>query len=100
MQPLENIHILTLAINLPGPLAVARLRQMGATVVKVEPPGGDPLSFAKPDWYRELHEGVEILPLDLKEKDHRDELNRQLERADLLMTATRPAALARLGLSW
>jgi alpha-methylacyl-CoA racemase len=100
MLPLENLHVVTLAINLPGPLAVARLREMGAAVVKIEPPDGDPLSFAKPEWFRELHEGVEILRLNLKDAKDRAELERRLEQADLLITANRPAALARLGLSW
>ena len=49
MQPLDNVRVLTLAVNLPGPLAVTRLRQLGAAVVKVEPPAGDPLSQILPD---------------------------------------------------
>jgi crotonobetainyl-CoA:carnitine CoA-transferase CaiB-like acyl-CoA transferase len=100
MLPLEDIRILTTAINLPGPLALARLRQLGAEVVKVEPPDGDPLHAAQPDWYRELHEGVEIISLNLKEPDARTELDQRLEQADLFVTATRLAALARLGLAW
>jgi len=100
MRPLENVQVLTLAINLPGPLAVSRLRQMGAAVVKVEPPGGDPLASANPEWYRELHEGVTLDRLNLKDPNDRRALGRQLETADLFVTATRPAALSRLGLSW
>jgi crotonobetainyl-CoA:carnitine CoA-transferase CaiB-like acyl-CoA transferase len=100
MLPLENIQILTLAINLPGPLAVARLRQMGASVVKIEPPDGDPLEFAKPQWYRELHDGIKVMRLDLKTAPDRKQLNELLSQARLLITATRPAALARLELSW
>jgi crotonobetainyl-CoA:carnitine CoA-transferase CaiB-like acyl-CoA transferase len=100
MCALEKIRVLTLAINLPGPLAVARLRQLGAAVVKIEPPDGDPLSFAKPEWYRELHDGVQISRLNLKDENDRRTVDQYLEQADLLITATRPAALARLGLSW
>jgi crotonobetainyl-CoA:carnitine CoA-transferase CaiB-like acyl-CoA transferase len=100
MRPLENMRVVTLAVNLPGPLAVARLRQLGANIIKIEPPDGDPLSRAHPEWYRELHDGVEILTLNLKENEGRARLHECLERCDLLLTATRPAALARLGLSW
>jgi alpha-methylacyl-CoA racemase len=100
MQPLQGIRVVTLAVNLPGPLAVARLHQLGALVVKVEPSDGDPLSRVAPDWYRALHQDFVIIKLNLKESAERDRLVERLERADLLVTATRPAALARLGLSW
>jgi crotonobetainyl-CoA:carnitine CoA-transferase CaiB-like acyl-CoA transferase len=100
MKPLENIRVLTLAVNLPGPLAAARLHQLGAAVVKVEPPGGDALAHVSPDWYRELHEGQEIIRLNLKDAADRARLDTWLSQADLLLTATRPAALRRLGLAW
>jgi crotonobetainyl-CoA:carnitine CoA-transferase CaiB-like acyl-CoA transferase len=100
MGPAEGIRVLTLAVNLPGPLAVAQLRQSGATVVKVEPPGGDPLARASPQWYEALHQGQTILTLDLKQPAGRAQLEPRLAEADLLVTATRPAALRRLGLDW
>ena len=100
MQPLRDVRVLTLAVNLPGPLAAARLRQLGAVVVKVEPPQGDPLETARAGWYRRLHEGVEILRLNLKVPQDQARLHDELTRADLLLTSTRPAALRRLGLSW
>ena len=56
MKPLDNIRVLTLACNLPGPAAVNRLRELGATVVKGEPPGGDGLASGSPAWYRALHQ--------------------------------------------
>jgi crotonobetainyl-CoA:carnitine CoA-transferase CaiB-like acyl-CoA transferase len=100
MKPIEGIRILTLAINLPGPLAAAQLHRLGATVVKVEPPSGDPLAHARPHWYEQLHQGQEILRLDLKETEGRGQLEHRLGEADLLLTATRPASLERLGVSW
>jgi crotonobetainyl-CoA:carnitine CoA-transferase CaiB-like acyl-CoA transferase len=100
MQILQNIQVLSLAINLPGPLAVARLKALGARVRKIEPPGGDPLQRAAPDWYRLLHQGIEIRRLNLKDAEGRVRLNDFLEQAELLLTASRPAALERLGLAW
>ncbi|HEV3202809.1 MAG TPA: CoA transferase [Gemmataceae bacterium] len=100
MKPLQDIRVLTGALNLPGPVACARLFQMGATITKVEPPQGDPLEQGKLKWYRELHRGVEIIRLNLKDPQDRSRLDPLLEKTDLLVTATRPAALARLGLSW
>lgn len=98
--PLSGLRVLSLAVNVPGPVAAARLRSLGATVLKVEPPAGDPLAEVSPAWYRALHEGVEVTMLDLKSADGRERLEPMLADADLLVTATRPAGLARLGLGW
>lgn len=96
--PLEGIRVVSLAINLPGPAAAARLRQLGAEVVKVEPPSGDPLAFGVPDYYARLTEGQQVMTVDLK--DDLTPVWSLLETADLLVTSSRPAALARLGLDW
>jgi alpha-methylacyl-CoA racemase len=98
--PLSGLKIVSLAINLPGPFAVGRLRDLGASVTKIEPPEGDPLARGCPEWYRALHENVVVLRLDLKVPADRERLNPILADADLLLTSSRPAALDRLGLSW
>jgi len=100
MKPLDNIRIVTLALNLPGPVAVARLVQWGAAATKIEPPTGDFLAQAAPDWYRALHQGQEVVRLDLKNAGERARLDLYLQEADLLITSNRLAALERLGLAW
>lgn len=100
MKLLDGIRVLNLAINLPGPAAARRLQQLGAQVVKIEPPSGDPMKNCNPKWYYEMNGGQEILTMDLKSPGDREILNRNLEKTDLLITATRPAALERLGLGW
>lgn len=95
--PLHGLTVLSLALNLPGPLAAAALREGGARVVKVEPPGGDPFSVLAPEWYAELTQGVEVTTLDLKTAQGQAALHARLAGADLLLTSSRPAALARLG---
>jgi len=97
-QPLKGVRVVTLALNLPGPAAARRLRQLGARVIKVEPPGGDPMAEYHADWYRDLAAGQQVLRLDLKATRDRERLGRLLSKADLLLTAQRPAALGRLGL--
>ena len=97
---LRGVQVLTLAVNLPGPAAASRLRDIGAHVVKVEPPGGDPLARICPGYYGELSSGQEVVRLDLKDGRDRASLDDLLEGTDLLLTASRPAALGRLGLSW
>lgn len=98
MKPLEGLRVVTLALNLPGPVACARLRDWGARVTKVEPPSGDPLEQYCADWYHRLREGMELERIDLKAEGGRRQLAALLDDADLLVTAQRPSALARLGL--
>jgi alpha-methylacyl-CoA racemase len=100
MLPLNGFAIVTLAANVPGPVACARLCALGARVVKVEPPAGDPLEAYAPGWYRELVEGHEVVRLDLKNAGDRERLDGLLAGADLLLTSSRLAALERLGLGW
>jgi alpha-methylacyl-CoA racemase len=92
--------MVSIALNVPGPMAAARLRDLGATVVKLEPPDGDPLSGFQPAWYAQLHEGMSVETCDLKSESGRARCTALLEHADLLLTSQRPTALARLGLDW
>ena len=98
MNLLHGLRIVTTALNLPGPAACARLRDLGAHVAKIEPPAGDPFEAFCPSWYRRLHEGVEVGRLDLKSETGQRAMTKLLAGADLLVTAQRPSALARLGL--
>jgi crotonobetainyl-CoA:carnitine CoA-transferase CaiB-like acyl-CoA transferase len=100
MQTLGGIRIVTTAVNVPGPVAVAMLRVKGAAVVKVEPLAGDPLSWWAPKWYSELCAGVEVVRLDLKSPEGRTRMHEWLAAADLLVTSSRLESLERLGLSW
>ena len=96
--PLRGLRVVTLAVNVPGPAAAARLREFGASVVKVEPPSGDPLAHSNPAWYEALAVGQEVVRLDLKDDADRARLDEHLVEADVLLTSSRPAALRRLGL--
>ncbi len=98
--PLTGTRVVSLAVNLPGPAAAARLCRLGADVTKIEPPSGDPLKALVPAYYDSLATGQHVVELDLKEPGDRDRLWQLLGRADLLVTSSRPSALARLGLDW
>ncbi|OFE14244.1 hypothetical protein BA895_11580 [Humibacillus sp. DSM 29435] len=98
-DPLAGITVVSLAVNLPGPVAAARLASMGATVVKVEPPTGDPLRSVVPSWYDELASGQEVISLDLKDAADRAQFESRLASADVLLTSMRPSASARLRLA-
>ncbi len=93
--------MLSLALNLPGPAALQRLRTMGALCTKLEPPqSGDPMAHYNGQAYRELHEGIKVLSADLKNEEGQRKLHKALSATDILLTSFRPAALKRLGLEW
>ncbi|MBB1074589.1 CoA transferase [Rhodoferax sp. 4810] len=112
--PLTGVRILSLSLNLPGPAALQRLRQMGADCIKLEPPAptaaggsgvesgitGDPMSLYSPAAYRELHEGINVQAVNLKAESGQVALHAELAQADVLITSFRPSALTKLGLDW
>lgn len=97
---LRGVNVLSLAPNLPGPIAARRLAEMGAKVTKIEGPTGDLMAQAAPKYYEWLCEGQQVVALNLKEEADRGTLQELLSTCDVLITSSRPAALARLGLAW
>jgi alpha-methylacyl-CoA racemase len=100
LRVLQGVQVLSLALNLPGPAALMRCRQMGARCVKLEPPSGDPMGQYNQPAYGQLHEGVRVLTADLKTEAGQNILHHELARTDVLLTSFRPSALAKLGLAW
>jgi len=98
MNWLAGLHVVSMALNLPGPVACARLRDMGARVTKVEPVAGDPFEAWCAPWYTRLHREMDVRRIDLKSAPGAAEIDALLAHADLFVAAQRPAALARLGL--
>ena len=100
IHALKGIRVLSLALNLPGPAALMRCRQMGATCVKLEPPSGDPMGHYNKSAYAQLHEGVKVLTADLKTEAGQKILHRELAKTGVLLTSFRPSALEKLGVGW
>jgi len=98
--PLEGVRIVSLALNLPGPAALLRCREMGATCLKLEPPGGDPMGLYDRTAYAALHAGIEIRAVDLKTEAGQQQLHAELAATDVLLTSFRPSALGKLKLDW
>ena len=94
--PLRGTLVIDLTRYLPGPFATRELLRLGARVVHVEPPGGDPMRAVDPEWFAELNAGKESVVCDLKAEP---ELGRALcERADVVVEGFRPGVAQRLGL--
>jgi crotonobetainyl-CoA:carnitine CoA-transferase CaiB-like acyl-CoA transferase len=109
VRPLKGVRVLSLALNLPGPAALMRCAQMGATCVKLEPPAhpsapkgtsGDPMGLYNRAAYDVLHQGVRVATADLKSEKGQKALHRELAKTDVLLTSFRPSALSKLGLEW
>lgn len=108
-QALKGVRILSLSLNLPGPAALLRCQQMGATCIKLEPPApvgvdpnitGDPMSLYSRTAYDALHVGIRVSAINLKTPSGQKTLHRELSKADVLLTSFRPSALIKLGLDW
>lgn len=102
LLPLSGVRVVTIALNLPGPTCARRLADLGATVIKIEPPtqlGGDPMRTYARSYYEELHLGLDVRTLNLKDATDRAAFDDLLAGADVLLTSQRESALARLQLS-
>lgn len=104
---LTGIRVLDLSQYIPGPMASLFLSDMGADVVKIEPPDGDEMQRLGPKdpeglpvFYRALNAGKQIVRLNLKDPAGRDALLDLVRDADILIEGFRPDVMQRLGLGW
>ena len=100
---LRGLRVLDLSQYLPGPYAAQILADLGAEVVKIEPPDGDPLRRLGPadadgisPFYKLINAGKTVVRLDLKAEDGKAAFADLIQGADALIESFRPGALARL----
>ncbi len=107
--PLEGIRVVDVSRVLAGPFATMLLGDLGADVVKVEPPEGDETRAWGPPWWGDpadrrsayfcsVNRNKRGIVLDLRTDAGRATLDRLLAGADLLVHNYRPATAGRLGL--
>jgi len=96
MQPLSGMLVVDFSRYLPGAFASRELLELGARVVCVEPPGGDPLRRSAPAWDAALRAGKESLEVDLK-RDPGPALE-LVREADVVLESFRPGVASRLGI--
>ena len=95
MRPLEGVLVVDLTRYLPGPFASRELLELGARVVRLEPPGGDPMLETAPAWHDALNAGKESVTCDLQQDP---EQGRALcAEADVVVEGFRPGVAERLG---
>jgi crotonobetainyl-CoA:carnitine CoA-transferase CaiB-like acyl-CoA transferase len=96
-KPLAGVRVLDLSIWRPGPYAASLLCALGADVLKVEPPGGDPMRYYT-GLFASVNAGKRSIVLDLKNDDDRAQALVLAGQADAVLEGFRPGVMARLGL--
>ena len=103
-HPLDGVKVLDLCRVLAGPFAGRMLADLGADVVKVEPPEGDVTrGFGKrPEsaYFRQQNAGKRSITVDLREPAGCDLVRRLAATADVVLENFRPGIMARYGLAW
>ena len=97
---LDSMIVVDLTQQLPGPFATALLSSLGARVLKVEPPDGDPSRVLDPAMFSRVNAGKESIRLDLKTPQGQAELHRLVATADVLVESFRPGVADRIGAGW
>ena len=95
MQALGGTIVVDLTRYLPGAFASSELLRLGARVVRVEQPGGDPMRQSAGEWHDRLNAGKESVVCDLPAEA--DLARALLRRADVVLESFRPGVAARLG---
>jgi CoA:oxalate CoA-transferase len=105
--PLSGITVIDLSRILAGPYCTFLMAEMGARVIKVEPPkGGDdaraygPFVNGKSTYFASINRGKESIALDLKNHEHRAIFEKLLEKADVVVENFRPGTMEKLGFGW
>ena len=101
---LEGVRVLDLSLFLPGPHLTMMMADHGADVIKIEPPGGEPVrevglkQAGASTWFRNTHRGKRCICLDLKSEAGQDAFRRLVAWADGVVEAFRPGVAKRLGI--
>ena len=111
-KPLSGVNVVDLSTFVAAPVCCRLLADMGANVIKVERPDGDtwrltgkaynPARFSDEEnpVFDIYNSGKRHIALDLKTPEGKEVFFKLLEKADVFVTNTRPAALKRLGISY
>ena len=105
--PLSHLRVLDFTQRLAGPYGTQMLGDMGADIIKLEPPGGDPTHNTPPHYvegestyYLSFNRNKRSIIVGLKKPEAKDVVRRLIAKSDVIMENNRPGAMARLGLSY
>lgn len=106
VRPLDGLKVVELGQLIAGPFASKILAEFGASVIKVEPPEGDPLRK-----WRYMHEGTSVwwaaharnkrsITIDLRQPEGQELVRKLVKDADILIENFRPGAMEKWGLGF
>ena len=104
--PLSGLVVLDLTRVLAGPYCTMLLADLGARIVKVEPPDGDdsrrygPFINGISGYFTAFNRGKESIVIDLKKEGDRAVFERLMAKADVLVENYRPGTMEKLGYGW
>jgi CoA:oxalate CoA-transferase len=104
--PLEGMRVLDFSIMLAGPYCARLLADVGAEVIKIEPPEGDDMRLRTPlrdghsTYFGQLNAGKRSVALDLKSADAIKLVHQLVKETDVLVENFRPGVMERLGLGY
>jgi CoA:oxalate CoA-transferase len=105
--PLSGVTVVDMTRILAGPYCTLMLAELGARVIKVEPPGGGddarqygPFTNGKSTYFVSVNRGKESIALDLKKAEDKKVFEALLARADVVVENFRPGTMEKLGYGW
>lgn len=103
--PLDGIRVIEMGQLIAGPFTTTLLAWFGAEVIKIEPPGGDPIRrWRKLDangtswWWHSIGRNKKSVTLDLKQQACRDIARQLIEKSDVVVENFRPGTMEQWGL--
>ena len=103
---LSGVRVLDFTTMMAGPYGTRLLADLGAEVIKIEPPDGDYMRYQPPvkdgcsRYFGHLNAGKKSIALDLKDKAAQEVVARMVANADVVVENFRPGVMARLGLGY
>lgn len=101
VRPLDGVRVMDLSQLLPGPACTAKLAWLGAEVIKVEPPTGDPArTLYDGVLWDQFNRGKQSVVLNLKQEDDKGRAMELAASADVVVEGFRPGVADRLGVGF
>lgn len=98
--PLSGIRILEVGVMLAGPYATMLLADLGAEVIKIEPPGGEISRQVGPSYFASLNRNKTSIQLDLASEAGQAKLGELVADSHALLVNMKPSVIRRLGLTY
>ena len=105
--PLEGIRVLDFTRVMSGPFATMLLGDLGADVIKIEPPGGDDTRGWGPPWiggdsayFMSANRNKRSIIIDLKKLEGREIVKKLVEKSDVVVENFRPGVAEQLGIGY